>query len=474
MHKPSERPNIIILNTDQQRFDTIAAAGNEAMHTPNLDRLAESGALLERYYVQSPVCMPSRASVMSGQYPNATTVTCNGPRMPEDVRCIQHMLGDAGYFSGVIGKLHFLPHSARDHREPHPRYGFDQLQICDEPGCYRDAYREWVREQDPSQLDAINCGLPPARAKWEQMMGWQGTVQPPVPREGFTPQIFEADDELTNAAFVADRSVQFLREQGDRPFFLWAGFYHPHSPLIPPQSCVDLYDLDDIPLPPGDPKITMPGEDRELSDTELREIRRAYYAMVSDVDRNVGRVLDALEELGQRENTIVVFTSDHGDYMGDHGNFGKGTPGYDCIMRVPCLISYPGHIGPGTRVEGMMEATDLLPTLLEYAGVVREPSLKGRSMIALLEGDESASRESAYAEYADPGRNNWAIVRTEDWFYANNTHGGEVLFDLQQDPDELNNIANDSGAATALCEMRELALKRSLDARPDTRLEARY
>ncbi|MFO8079353.1 MAG: sulfatase-like hydrolase/transferase [Armatimonadota bacterium] len=474
MPAPSARPNIIILNTDQQRFDTIAAAGNGVMHTPNLDRLAESGALLERFYVQAPVCMPSRASMMSGQYPNSTGVTCNGPRMPEDVRCIQHMLGDAGYFTGVIGKLHFLPHSARDHRDPHPPYGFDHLQICDEPGCYRDAYREWVREQDPSQLDAINCGLPPARARWEQMMGWEGTVRPPVAREGFEPQIFEGPDDLTNASFVADRSVQFLRERGRRPFFLWAGFYHPHSPLIPPQSCVDLYDPDEIPLPAGGPRATTPDGARELADDELREIRRAYYAMVSDVDRHVGRVLDAIDDLGLRENTIVVFTSDHGEYIGEHGKFGKGTPGYNCIMHVPCLISYPGRIEPGIRVSGMMEAVDIAPTLLEYAGVVREPSLQGRSMCNLIAGDDAAARESVYGEYASPGRTNWAMARTAEWFYAYDALGGEVLFDVPNDPDELHNVAHESDFAAPLCEMRELALKRSLDARPDARLEARY
>jgi arylsulfatase A-like enzyme len=291
---------------------------------------------------------------------------------------------------------------------------------------------------------------------------------------GFSPQVFEGDDELTNACFVADRSVQFIRERGDQPFFLWSGFYHPHSPLIPPQWALDLYDIDDIPLPPGDPRITMPGDDRELADRELREIRRAYYAMVTDVDRNVGRILDALDERGITDNTVIVFTSDHGDYMGDHGNFGKGTPGYDCIMRVPCVVSYPGHIAPGTRVNGFMEATDLVPTLLEYAGVVREPSLQGRSMTALLEGDETVARESVYGEYADPGRSNWAMVRTEDWFYASNPGGGEVLFDLQEDPDELNNVAGDAGYTVTLSEMRGLALERSLDARPDTRLDARY
>lgn len=475
MRRPSSRPNVLIMHTDQQRHDTINAAGNVAMHTPNLDRLAERGALLERFYVQNPVCMPSRASMLSGRYPTATSVTCNGIEMPQEIRCIQHMLGDSGYVTGVIGKLHFLPHQARDHRVAHPAYGFDQLQISDEPGCYRDAYREWVRRQDPSQLDAVNCGLPPARARWEQMMGWDGTVSPPEPREGFVPKVFEGDDELTNACFVADRTMHFLRERGERPFFLFAGFYHPHSPLIPPQCCLDLYDdLDAIPAPVRAEHESLAPQAEGMSERDFLEARRHYYAMVSDVDRNVGRILDELERLGLAEDTIVVFTSDHGDYMGDHGKFGKGMPGHECIMHVPCIISYPDCIEPGTRVEGMVEAVDLTPTLLDYAGVVREPQLQGRTMRPLLEGDGDAARDSVYAEFSSPGRPAWAHVRTREWMYSANTAGAELLFDLREDPNELTNLAGDASAADALARMRRLALTRSLDARPQAPRSAAY
>ncbi len=475
MPRSLQRPNVLILHTDQQRFDTIRAAGNDVMHTPNLDRLAERGALLERFYVQNPVCMPSRASMMSGRYPGATTVTSNGIPMPQNVRCIQHMLGDAGYFTGVIGKLHFLPHAARDHREAHPAYGFDHLQISDEPGCYRDAYREWVRQQAPSQLDAINCGLPPARASWERMMGWQGTVQPPEPRAGFRPRVFEADDHLTNACFVADQSVQFIEERGDRPFFLFAGFYHPHSPLMPPQSCLDHYDdLDSIPLPHRAEHESLAPQAEGMTDRDFREARRHYYAMVTDVDRNVGHILAALDDRGLTENTIVVFTSDHGDYMGDHGKFGKGMPGHDCIMRVPCLISYPGEIEPGSRIGGLVEAVDLVPTLLDYAGVVREPEIQGRSMRPLLAGDPDAARDSVYAEGSRRWAPSWVHVRTDRWMYSASTGGAELLFDLENDPHELNNLATESEAADALAEMRHLALMRSLEARPQASRVAPY
>jgi len=412
--------------------------------------------------------------MMSGRYPTDTGVTCNGITMPEGVRCVQRMLSDAGYFTGIIGKLHFLPHAARDHRVAHPAYGFHQLQVSDEPGCYRDAYWNWVRERDPWQLDAINCGLPPARAQWEQMMGWAGTVTPPVAREDLAPAAFQADEDLTHAAFVADRSIQFLREQGEGPFFLWSGFYAPHPPLNPPASCIALYDVAEMTLPDRTDNEPIARQARGLTDDDYRRIKAYYYALVSDVDRNVGKILDCLDDLGIRENTLVIFTSDHGEYLGDHGSFGKGTPGYDCIMRVPCLVCYPGHLEPGTRVGGLVEGVDLVPTLLDYAGVVQEPELKGHSMRPLLEGERQSPRSSVYAEFAMPGRGNWAIVRTEDYKYALHTEGREVLFDLGEDPGEHRNLAGEPEAAEALSHMRELALRRSLDARPQLPRQAAY
>jgi len=474
MRKPSERPSILFLHTDQQRYDTLASAGNPLMHTPNLDRLAERGAFFESFYVQNPVCMPSRASMLSGRYPTETGVTCNGIPMSENIRCLQHMLGDAGYFTGIIGKLHFLPHSARDHRLAHPSYGFDQLQVSDEPGCYRDAYWEWVREQDPSQLDAINCGLPPARAQWERMTGWDGTVKPPIPREGLEPKAFEGDESLTQAAFVADRTVQFLEEQGDRPFFLFSGFYAPHPPLIPPASCVEFYNVDEMPLPERTDNESLAPQAEGLTDDDYRRIKAYYYALVSDVDRQVGKIVQSLEDLGIAGNTLVVFTSDHGEYLGDHGKFGKGTPGQDCIMHVPSLMSYPGHIEPQTRIRGLVEGVDLAPTLLDYASVVQEPELPGQSVRPMIEGEQESMRQSVYAEYSMPWRGRWAVVRTEDHKYAMHTEGREVLFDLTNDPGEHHSIADRPQAAKALSKMRELALRRSLEARPQAPRVACY
>ena len=171
-----DRPNILILYTDQQRWDALGANGNNDIQTPNLDRLATEGVNFSRYFVQNPVCMPSRASFLTGQYPSTLRITRMGIPVPDDTITLPKMLRNYGYCSANIGKLHFLPHANRDHRQIHPDYGFDHLVISDEPGCYSDAYHSWVKHKYPDQLDYISVGLPPATSVWHQQMGIQDGV----------------------------------------------------------------------------------------------------------------------------------------------------------------------------------------------------------------------------------------------------------------------------------------------------------
>ena len=166
-----KRPNILILYTDQQRWDALGASGNEEIITPNLDRLAASGVNFTRHFVQSPVCMPSRISLLSGRYPSSLGITRMGVPVPEDIVILPHILKQYGYRTVNIGKLHFLPHANRDHRLPHPAYGFDHLEIADEPGVYEDAYRAWARRRAPEQMDGISAGIPPAARDWQRVMG---------------------------------------------------------------------------------------------------------------------------------------------------------------------------------------------------------------------------------------------------------------------------------------------------------------
>ena len=220
------RPNIIILYTDQQRWDTIRYAGNPHINTPNLDRLAQDGVLAENAFCNNPVCMPSRQSMLSGLYPSTVGCMTNGIEMREDIWTLPRILKSYGYTTANIGKLHFKNHSNRDHREPHPRYGFDTLILSDEPGCYEDAHIQWVRHQDPTQVDNCRVSTPPA---------WEGEPVHKHPRNTHEPYIFDGPEHLTHTAFVADEVTEFINQQtGETPFFVIAGFYAPHAPLNPP------------------------------------------------------------------------------------------------------------------------------------------------------------------------------------------------------------------------------------------------
>jgi len=445
-----ERPNVLMLYTDQQRADALGCMGNEHIHTPNLDALAASGVLFTNAYVNNPVCMPSRQSMLSGQYPSAIGSTCNGIEMAEDVLTVHRILKPYGYHTANNGKLHFKCHSNRDHREPHPDYGFDQLILSDEPGCYDDAYIKWVRDQDPSQVEHCRCTSPPAAT--------EGRIEKHG-RRLTEPYLFEGPEHLTHTAFVADETIRYIRCRNEGPFFAIAGFYAPHDPLNPPARFVEMYDPSRLPLP-----VMNPGENRlGLSDDDWRTVKAYYYALVSHVDDQVGRIMTALEEAGLRESTLVIFTSDHGEHLGDHGLTGKGPPGYDSCVHVPLIVSCPGRIAGGEVHRELIEAVDIAPTILDYSGVQAPPAFQGRSFRPLIEGGDYQPRDSVYIEYREPFGVSWKVVRTHDFKYGLSNAGEELLFDLGNDPTELSNVIDDAAHRDALNRMRRELLRRWFD-----------
>ena len=455
-----KRPNILILYTDQQRHDALGANGNREILTPNLDRFAIEGVNFDHHFVQAPVCMPSRASFLSGCYPSQLGITHMGVPMPEDIVTLPHLLRPYGYRSSNIGKLHFLPHANRDHRVPHPAYGFDHLEISDEPGVYEDAYQAWVRTVAPEQIDRISVGLPPGADVWQRTMGIQDEVQHPLagPRQDFRDAIpFPAPDEVTHTAFVADQTIAFLRQQRG-PFLCIAGFYSPHAPWVVPQRWLDCYDRQALGLPQYPPEIEASRNAAGFSDEALRTARHGYYAMVSEVDHHVGRILAALDEQGLAENTIVVFTSDHGEWLGEHLRFGKGWPGADAISRVPLLLRWPaGGLVSRRRVSEIVEAVDVLPTLLEAAGIQIPPHLQGTSLLPLSRGAPADSSASAVME-----ANGWKTLRTAGHRYLVHADGRESLWDLEQDPREYRDVAGDEQYSAVLAEHRHVLLQRLL------------
>ena len=423
-----KRPNILLLYTDQQRWDALGANDNPDIQTPHLDELARGGVSFNHPFVQNPLCMPSRVSMLSGRYPSSLGITHMGVNVPEELPLLPHLLAPYGYTCANFGKLHLSPHANRDHREPHPKYGFDQLEVSDEPGVYEDAYRAWVEMRDPSQLGHLSVGLPPARKAWQETLN----VYDPVPHPERGPLSGERDDfsgpicspipeELTHSAFVADRSIDFLkRHAGQQPFLCVAGFYAPHAPWVVPQRFLDQYDPATFTLPSMSADLNARRMGYRFSDAHLRAARHGYYAAVSEVDFHVGRILRALESLGLKDDTIVVHTSDHGEWLGQHCKFGKGYPGDDLVTRVPLLLRYPEHVAAGGCVDRVVEAVDIVPTLLKLAGIQKPSALQGEPLP--LSSEDAYTKTGALTE----GRG-WKTLRTPGYRYLIHGDGREVL-----------------------------------------------
>lgn len=479
-----QRPNILILYTDQQRWDALGVNGNSEIETPHLDRLAAAGVRFDHCFVQNPVCMPSRVSFLTGQYPSTLGLSHMGVPVPADAPTLPRLLRNYGYYSGQIGKLHFLPHANRDHRQPHPAYGFDHLEISDEPGSYHDAYRAWVAAQAPEQLDRISLGEAPSSIEWKRIMNVRDGIAHPEERFVKCALASRCRSELTHTAFVAEQTMEFLTRHRDGPFLCVAGFYSPHDPWVAPQEFLDLYDPATLTLPPFPPALDARRGPQHFSDDELRSARHGYYAMVSEVDHHVGRILDRLDALGIADNTIVVFTSDHGEWLGEHLRYGKGYPGHDAVTRVPLLIRWPSGASAG-RCSRIVEALDVVPTLLEAVAIQRPAALQGSSLLPDLRREEGAGPGCAITEMtpvagrrvhrqligAGAGRTitemtqperHWKTLRVEGLRYVVDADGSEALFDLERDPLAYQDVAGEGEYATRLQAVRKRLLERLL------------
>jgi arylsulfatase len=453
------RPNILLIYTDQLRWDALGINGNPDVKTPHLDKLARDGLNFTHHFVQHPLCMPSRVSFLSGRYPSSLGITRMGVPVPETLQILPYYLRSVGYKTANIGKLHFLPHANRDHRVPHPAYGFDHLEISDEPGVYEDAYRAWVRRKDPQQLKYLSVGLPPATYQWYMTMGINDLVEHPSPEprwdfEGATP--FPGDETFTHSSFVAEQTLEYLRSQDNKtPFLCVASFYSPHSPWVVPQRYLDLYDPSIFTLPAFPDDLQDKRADAHCRDEDLRSARYGYYAMISEVDHYVGQILETLEQQNLLDSTTIVFTADHGEWLGEHLKYGKGYPGDDAVSRVPLMI-WQASVEPKMVTE-IVEAVDVLPTILDLAGLQIAPVLQGQSLAPLLLNRPYTSKGSALMEH-----HGWKTLRTRAHRYLVHADGREELWDVEHDPQEYKNVAEDLNYKDILAEHRRLLLERLL------------
>lgn len=441
------RPNLLVICTDQQRWDSLGCYGNRVVETANLDRFAGEGTLFERCYVQSPVCAPSRASFFTGLYPHNHGLWANGVALPPERTFFTRLLADAGYDCGLAGKMHL---AACENARTEPRHddGFRVFEWAHDPqpGSPENAYHRWLGEHHPDLHRRL--------------------MSTPAQRFQKAPDRFKSlPREAHYSHWVGERTQDFLRRgrRSDQPFFFMANFFDPHHAFGAPEEYLARYRDLEVPAP-----LTRPGEldskpeiQREASARsyagfapgylehdaeELRDIRAAYWAMVDLIDDEVGEILACLDELGLRDDTLVVFTSDHGEMLGDHQLLLKGPMMYEPAVRVPLTIRWPGRVAAGARSGGLVQWIDLPTTLLTAAGVPVPGQFQGADLLG------GGARDWALCEYRDSGHPYAPPVHTTMLRHGRHKlvvwHGAPAtgrprqgeLYDLEADPGELENL----------------------------------
>ncbi len=449
-----QRPNIVFVMTDQQRFRTLGCCGVPEARTPNLDRLAAGGVLFRNHIVTNPVCSPSRASIFTGQYITEHGLWANGCTLPPEHRTIPRALGEAGYQTAHFGKLHLIPIVNRTER--HPPYGFEVCEVAEgDQQLISDDYFNWLRKTDPALfVDYVNEMYTQGHAK------------------GYTSRMPEQKHLST---WVTGRAIDWLknrREKGGadgRPFFLSVGYFDPHHAFNPCEPYASLYDDIDVAPPvwregavdtkPVYYRKFVEGLKVAREAAKITRIIKCYHAMVAHIDKCVGDLLAALEQQGIADSTVVIFTSDHGELLGNHGLLWKGPYLLDDLLRVPLVVSIPGRPRKGVETDELTSGVDIMATILSLAGAADGPVESGVPFLdAELGLFPHGPREYALCEWEhwrNPGNGSLRCIRTKTHklVHYNNDDCGE-LYDLAADPDEFVNHYDDPAYAdvkTELC-----------------------
>ncbi len=454
--KPDRRnstPNILWICTDSQRYDTLGCYGNEFVCTPNIDKLASRGLLFEQAYAVNPLCTPSRGNFLTGRYPVTNRLRQNGQCIPESELPVTRILAENGYVCGLSGKLHL---SACDRRFT---LGDDWWKLPREKqvvqGVERrinDGYTEFYWDHAPSGLFPES-----SYTKWVGEKG--GQIEYPD-RDDSENVKHGMPAELHQTTFCVEKAMDFIERHNDSPWLFSVNIFDPHFTVNPPDKYLERYlgKLEDIPLPSyiegeleNKPSSQRKRAERfkDYTEHEHRMMRAGYWAMCDLIDAQLGRLFDLLEKTGQDENTIIIYTSDHGELLGDHGQYIKGSMMYDCSMRVPLIISWPGRFPEGERTQAMVELGDLAPTVLDAAGIERHPGMQAKSLWPLLTGETHIGefRKDVYGEYFNSNPDDVPEYRTmvrNRKYKIISSHGGEPgeLYDMENDPGENRNLWN--------------------------------
>jgi choline-sulfatase len=439
---PHQRPNVLFLICDDLNCD-LGCYGHAQVKTPNIDRLAARGVRFERAYCQYPLCGPSRASFMTGLYPAQTRVLRNAVYVREhlpDVRTLSQVFMEAGYFATRIGKIYHYNVPNHIGTGGH-----------DDPYSWNYTLNPRGRDKDEEhKIFTLREGTFGGTLSW---LAADGT-----------------DAEQTDG-IAASEATNLLRKFAaqDKQFYLAVGLYRPHTPYVAPKNYFEKYSREELTVPsvpkdyleslpkPAATSISRKSEQNNLFHDVARQAIQAYYASISFADAQIGRVLDALRTTGLESNTIVLFTSDHGYHMGEHGHWQKSTL-FENAARVPLIIAGPGVQAVGEASSAPVEMVDFFPTLAELCGIQAPPNLAGVSLVPALQDSSAPLRDSALTQY-DSGFS----IRTDRFRYTEWGEAGQLgaeLYDHSQDPEEMNNLASDPTYQKWRLELSALLRKR--------------
>lgn len=448
------KPSVLILMTDQHRYDLMSCAGNDMVPTPGIDRIAHRGVRFSRTYCPYPVCVASRMALLTGLYAHSTGVDTNTDRLDWRYRTIAHHFSDQGYLTGLIGKMHF--------NDAH-KHGFEYYLSINDWLMYLGPKVQHYANEIASHphtvhftrtVDDSGAGLPEVEGLWDGPNPWVGNVT----RSDFKTMASQLEPEDHLDMFVAREAVKFMRNHHGQRFFLVASFMKPHTPFFPPRQFAEKYPIDQMKLRQVGDISTYPQHIRQriknyqLKDQRMLQAGRAgYLGNLAFVDTCIDYVYRGLEELGLDQNTIVVYTSDHGEMDGDHGLYQKFCL-FEPSVRVPLIISYPTALPQNKVSKALTEYFSLYTTLSELAGlsqpnrttIVNMPDapscLDAHSFASLAHNPDKPGPEATFSEFALRSQIPQYMIRTDRFKFIYNQGATHELYDHEKDPGEYTNL----------------------------------
>jgi len=419
------KPNVLVIHTDQHRIDCLAAYGNPDVRTPNINSLAADGVRYENSFCPYPVCTPSRYSLLSGLYVHEHRGWTNHSTLPPGTPTFASILRDNGYKTKAVGKMHFTP--------TYLDLGFDELALAEQngPGRWDDDYHRELRRHNLVDRNDLEDQLSEYRRNARREY-WKtfGALPSNLPEKFHSTQ------------WIGDRAAETLQAWGPSGHLLMVGFIKPHHPFDPPKERCDDYDPAKLTLLPGWTNTCFPRDlalsrgyfpHETLSEPALRRVMAYYYATIEQIDQQVGRMLDILKRKGLYDNALIIFTSDHGEYMGFHHMLLKGNYMYDPLVKVPLIVKYPRSKQRGTVSNALVSNVDVAPTIIKQAHLEPARTMRGRDLT-----QPAQERDLVFAENRR-GRHAMARSRTRKLILSDRK-GASLFFDLEKDPLEKVNL----------------------------------